>query len=109
MTTRSERNWSLESAIPSNSIYICHTHIFGISRPLSVSTGGTCADVSYPAGRADLEAPIERVAGYDIHFPLAWDEFMVPAQAELHIQHEILMILYIKTTAYKGQLSYSTA
>lgn len=31
-----------------------------------------------------LEAPIQRVTGYDIHFPLAWEEFMVPNPTRLY-------------------------
>jgi 2-oxoisovalerate dehydrogenase E1 component beta subunit len=32
----------------------------------------------------NLEAPIQRVTGWDTHYPLAWDQFMVPSVARLH-------------------------
>merc|ERR1740129_2205168 len=31
-----------------------------------------------------LEAPVQRVTGYDTHFPYAWEEFYVPSAARVH-------------------------
>jgi len=32
----------------------------------------------------NLEAPVQRVTGYDTHFPYAWEEFYVPSVARVH-------------------------
>jgi 2-oxoisovalerate dehydrogenase E1 component beta subunit len=50
------------------------------------STGGFGAEIAAKVEERcflSLEAPTQRVVGFDTHWPYAWDEFAVPGPARL--------------------------